>query len=123
MSWTADQIPDQTGRTAVVTGAGSGLGLATTRALARKGAHLVLAPLAQSPDQGALPQLYAATAPGVVSGHFIGPDGMAELRGAPKRVRHRRRSSASRARPAVRVARLQAHASLRKPTTDLHCSP
>ncbi|MGI5171241.1 oxidoreductase [Spirillospora sp. CA-253888] len=46
----------------------------------------VLAPLAQSPDQGALPQLYAATAPDAASGHFIGPDGMAELRGAPKRV-------------------------------------
>ncbi|EIV92483.1 dehydrogenase of unknown specificity [Frankia sp. QA3] len=47
----------------------------------------ILTPLAQSPDQGALPQLYAATAPDVESGQFIGPDGMAELRGAPKRVR------------------------------------
>jgi NAD(P)-dependent dehydrogenase (short-subunit alcohol dehydrogenase family) len=46
----------------------------------------LLIPLAQSPDQGALPQLYAATAPDVESGQFIGPDGMAELRGAPKRV-------------------------------------
>ncbi|MFI6515400.1 oxidoreductase [Spirillospora sp. NPDC050679] len=46
----------------------------------------ILAPLAQSPDQGALPQLYAATAPDAASGHFIGPSGMAELRGAPKRV-------------------------------------
>lgn len=42
--------------------------------------------LAQRPDAGALPQLYAATEPGVASGDFIGPDGMAELRGAPKRV-------------------------------------
>ncbi|MFI6316630.1 oxidoreductase [Nonomuraea sp. NPDC050556] len=47
----------------------------------------VLAPLAQSPEQGALPQLYAATAPGVNSGEFIGPGGFAELRGAPTRVR------------------------------------
>ncbi|MFI6928432.1 oxidoreductase [Nonomuraea spiralis] len=46
----------------------------------------ILAPLAQSPDQGALPQLYAATAPDADSGQFFGPDGMAELRGAPKRV-------------------------------------
>jgi len=36
-------IPDQTGRTAVVTGANSGLGLATARALAAAGALVVLA--------------------------------------------------------------------------------
>ncbi|ARX87296.1 short-chain dehydrogenase [Streptomyces alboflavus] len=48
--------------------------------------HL-LKPLAQSPARGALPQLYAATAPEARSGDFIGPDGMAELRGAPKHVR------------------------------------
>ncbi|MER5275202.1 oxidoreductase [Streptomyces sp. NPDC002809] len=46
----------------------------------------VLTPLAQRPDRGALPQLYAATEPGAQSGEFIGPDGMAELRGAPTRV-------------------------------------
>ncbi|MFI6093023.1 oxidoreductase [Streptomyces sp. NPDC051218] len=41
---------------------------------------------AQRPADGALPQLYAATEPGVESGQFIGPGGMAELRGAPTRV-------------------------------------
>ena len=40
--WTADQIPDQTNKTAVVTGANSGLGLVTARELARKGAHVVM---------------------------------------------------------------------------------
>ncbi|MEV5321319.1 oxidoreductase [Streptomyces sp. NPDC052687] len=46
----------------------------------------LLLPLAQSPDQGALPQLYAATASDARGGELYGPDGMGELRGAPKRV-------------------------------------
>ncbi|MFE9013277.1 oxidoreductase [Streptomyces cyaneofuscatus] len=46
----------------------------------------VLLPLAQRPEAGALPQLYAATAPGVRGGELIGPDGRGELRGGPIRV-------------------------------------
>lgn len=48
--WTADDVPDQTGRTALVTGANSGLGLHTALGLARKGARVVMA--CRDPERG-----------------------------------------------------------------------
>ncbi|WP_198653332.1 oxidoreductase [Actinocorallia populi] len=41
--WTVNDIPQQNDRTYVVTGANSGLGLETARALAAKGAHVIMA--------------------------------------------------------------------------------
>jgi NAD(P)-dependent dehydrogenase (short-subunit alcohol dehydrogenase family) len=53
MAWTTDDIPDQTGRVAVVTGANGGLGLEVARALAGRGAHVVMAARDQAKAQAA----------------------------------------------------------------------
>jgi len=58
--WTADQMPDQSGRVAVVTGANSGLGLVTARELARAGASVVLACRNTSKGERAIEELRAA---------------------------------------------------------------
>lgn len=60
MSWTLDDLPDQSGRTAVVTGANGGLGLATADALAGAGAHVVMAARNQEKAAAARTELLAA---------------------------------------------------------------
>lgn len=61
MGWTASDIPDQRGRTAVVTGANGGLGLVTARDLAAKGAHVVLAARNPTKTADAVDVILAAT--------------------------------------------------------------
>ena len=43
MTWSTDNIPALTGKTVLVTGANSGLGYESSRALARSGAHVIMA--------------------------------------------------------------------------------
>ncbi|MEV8591545.1 oxidoreductase [Streptomyces sp. NPDC052012] len=55
--WTVHDIPDQSGRVAVVTGANSGLGLVTATELARAGARVVLACRSETRGRAALNRL------------------------------------------------------------------
>ncbi len=50
MKWTVSNMPDQSGRTAIVTGANSGIGFEAARALASKGARVLLA--CRNPTKG-----------------------------------------------------------------------
>ena len=61
--WSARDIPDQSGRRAVVTGANSGLGYVTARELARRGARVVLACRSENRGTEAVGRL-AAEVPG-----------------------------------------------------------
>ena len=51
MSWDIADIPDLSGRTAVVTGANGGLGFESAKALAGAGAHVIMAARKQGPRQ------------------------------------------------------------------------
>jgi NAD(P)-dependent dehydrogenase (short-subunit alcohol dehydrogenase family) len=60
VAWSTADIPDQSGRRAIVTGANSGLGLIVARELARKGASVVLACRNMQKGEAALAQVRAA---------------------------------------------------------------
>lgn len=52
--WTVNNIPDQTGRTAIVTGSNSGIGFEAAKALAGKGANVILAVRNETKGQRAI---------------------------------------------------------------------
>ncbi|HEY4279358.1 MAG TPA: oxidoreductase [Conexibacter sp.] len=88
--WTAADIPDQSGRLVVVTGANSGLGLVTARELARKGANVVLACRDQAKAGAAEREIAAAIPQGCDGSVTVEPLDLASLdsvRGFAERFR------------------------------------
>ncbi|WP_416393511.1 MULTISPECIES: SDR family NAD(P)-dependent oxidoreductase [unclassified Curtobacterium] len=60
-NWTAADIADQSGKTAVVTGANAGLGFETAAALAAAGAHVVMGVRDTNKGKAAVDRIMAAT--------------------------------------------------------------
>lgn len=84
--WDATHAPDQSGRLAVVTGANTGLGHETALALARKGAHVVMA--VRNPDKGrtAAALIVERVPDAVVSVQELDLGSLASVREAAKRI-------------------------------------
>ena len=58
--WSEADVPDQSGRVAIVTGANTGLGYDTARVLAEHGAHVVMAVRDTAKGDAAVAQLTGA---------------------------------------------------------------
>jgi NAD(P)-dependent dehydrogenase (short-subunit alcohol dehydrogenase family) len=85
--WTAADIPDQTGRTAVITGANTGLGYETAAALAAKGAHVVLAVRNLDKGKNAADRIVAATPGASVAVQELDLTSLESVRAAADQVR------------------------------------
>ncbi|GGL00959.1 SDR family NAD(P)-dependent oxidoreductase [Nocardia jinanensis] len=85
--WSTTDIPDQTDRTAVVTGANSGLGFETATALAAAGAHVVLAVRNLDKGKEAVNRITAATPGARVELQQLDLASLAGIRSAAEELR------------------------------------
>lgn len=84
--WTPDDIPDQTGRTALITGAGSGIGLETARVLAARGARVILAGRHQAKLDEAVEVVRAAAPRAETETLLLDLSDLASVRRAAQRI-------------------------------------
>jgi NAD(P)-dependent dehydrogenase (short-subunit alcohol dehydrogenase family) len=85
--WTTADIPDQTGRTAVITGANTGLGYETAAALAAHGAHVVLAVRNVDKGKDAASRIAAASHGGDVTVQELDLTSLDSIRTAARELR------------------------------------
>ena len=85
--WTTSDIPDQTGRTAVVTGANTGLGFQTAAALAAHGAHVVLAVRNLDKGKDAVQKIAAASPGAAVTLQELDLTSLSSVRAAADELR------------------------------------
>lgn len=78
--WTSADIPDQTGRTFVVTGANSGLGLVAATELVAHGAHVVLAVRNTDKGEQAAARIAAGGGPGTTAVEELDLSDLASVR-------------------------------------------
>jgi len=60
-TWTAEDVPDQTGKTVIITGGNSGIGKETAKALLSKGAKVYIAARSEEKSQRAIDELKQET--------------------------------------------------------------
>ena len=82
MRWTAADVPDQTGRVVVITGANTGIGFEAATVLADKGAHIVMAVRDAEKGKHAAAQISAVHAHADVSVQQLDLSSLASVRAA-----------------------------------------
>jgi NAD(P)-dependent dehydrogenase (short-subunit alcohol dehydrogenase family) len=82
MAWTERDVPDQSGRLAVVTGSNTGLGYDTARVLAARGAHVVMAVRDAAKGEAAASRIRQASPSAKVTVHKLDLGSLASVREA-----------------------------------------
>lgn len=85
--WTTADIPDLTGQTAIITGANTGLGLETARALAGRGAAVVLAVRNVEKGRAAAAEISSSQPAATVSVQELDLSSLASVREAARELR------------------------------------
>ncbi len=82
MRWTEKDVPDQSGRLAIVTGSNTGLGYDTARVLAARGAHVVMAVRDTVKGEAAAARIRRLSPDATVSVHKLDLGSLASVREA-----------------------------------------